>query len=223
MELAEEYLPFWKDLTPDQRGLMSRSVSVKHFEKGSVPHRGNDDCTGLLLVLKGRLRAYTVSDEGKELTLYRLLPRDLCLFSASCIINSLEIDVIVSAEEDTDVLYIPADVYKSLMDKSAAVANYTSQLMASHFSDVMWIMDQALNKKLDARLAALLLEERDLTGSDELHITHEQLGGHLGSVREVITRMLKYFQDEGLVKLGRGSIHILDVPGLEALAGDSMR
>lgn len=109
------------------------------------------------------------------------------------------------------------------MEKSPAVANYTSQLMASHFSDVMWIMDQALNKKLDSRLAALLLEERELGGSDELHITHEQLGGHLGSVREVVTRMLKYFQGEGLVRLGRGSISILDVPGLEALAGDSIR
>ena len=223
MDIAEEYLPFWKDLEPSQRKLLSGAVSVRHFEKGSVPHRGSDDCTGLLLVLRGRLRAYTVSDEGKELTLYRLLELDLCLFSASCIINSLQIDIIVSAEEDTDVLYIPADVYKALMNASPAVANYTSQLMATRFSDVMWIMDQALNKRLDCRLAALLLEERGLNGSDELHITHEQLGGHLGSVREVITRMLKYFQGEGLVKLGRGSILLLDIPGLERLAGESLR
>lgn len=222
-EILEDYLPFWEKLTPGQRTELSAAVHRRRFEKGEILHRGKDDCIGLLLVLSGQLRAYTVSEEGKELTLYRLLERDMCLFSGSCILNSIQFDVMVTAEQDTEVLHIPSELYKRLMEESLPVANYTNELMASHFSDVMWLMDQTLNKKLDSRLAALLLEEQEFSGSDLLTLTHEQLGNHLGSVREVVTRMLKYFQSEGLVRLGRGSIQLLDKKRLYELAKDSLR
>ena len=109
------------------------------------------------------------------------------------------------------------------MSRSAPVANYTSELMASRFSDVMWLIDQIQNKKLDSRLAAFLVEESRLDGSKELRLTHEQIANHLGSAREVITRMLKYFQSEGLVKLSRGSVVIEDAACLEKLAEASFR
>lgn len=223
MELLKSYLPFWEQLTQQQKALLNASVHERRFAKGEILHRGSADCIGLLLVLQGQLRAFIVSDEGKELTLYRLLERDLCLFSAACIMSSLQFDVMVSAEEDTTALHIPSDIYKHLMEESLPVANYTNQLMASRFSDVMWLLDQIQNKKMDSRLAALLLEERELRGSDELAVTHEQLSNHLGSVREVVTRMLKYFHAEGLVELSRGSIRILDPDRLYALAGESLR
>lgn len=221
--MLEDYLPFWEKLTPEQRGELSSAVHRRQFRKGELLHRGGDDCIGLLLVLSGQLRAYTVSEEGKELTLYRLLERDMCLLSASCILNSIQFDVMVTAEQDTEALHIPSELYKRLMEASLPVANYTNELMASHFSDVMWLMDQTLNKKLDSRLAALLLEEQAFSGSDVLMLTHEQLGNHLGSAREVVTRMLKYFQSEGLVQLGRGSVRLLDQRRLHDLAKDSLR
>jgi CRP/FNR family transcriptional regulator len=223
MENLGEWLPFWPQLNEDQKRRLSAAAHERRFEKGALLHRGSEDCIGLLLVLSGQLRAYTLSDEGKELTLYRLLERDLCLFSASCILNSIQFDVMVSAEQDTRVLHIPADVYKALMEESVAVAGYTNELMASRFSDVMWLMDQILNKKLDSRLAAFLLEERELTGSGELAVTHEQISSYLGSVREVVTRMLRYFQSEGLVRLGRGKIQLLDESRLAQLAAASRR
>ena len=223
IRMLEEYLPFWRALTPAQQTLLADAVQERRVKKGAMLHRGGEDCVGLLLVTDGQLRAFIVSDEGKELTLYRLLDRDLCLFSASCILSSIQFDVMVGAEADTTLLYIPAEVYKRLMEESLFVANYTNQLMASRFSDVMWLMDQALNKKLDSRLAALMLEERALQGSDTLVMTHEQLGNHLGSVREVVTRMLKYFQAEGLVSLGRGSVRLLDADKLYELAEASLR
>jgi CRP/FNR family transcriptional regulator len=136
---------------------------------------------------------------------------------------SIQFDVMVLAEHDSAVLHIPADIYKRLMTRSIAVSNYTNELMASHFSDVMWLMDQVLNKKLDTRLAALLLEESELNSDDDLAITHEQIANHLGSMREVVTRMLKYFQNEGLVKLGRASIRLLDKARLSDLAKASLR
>lgn len=223
MSSIAEYLPFWGKLSKAEQELLSNATVERHYDKGEVLHRGSADCIGLLLVTGGMLRVYTISDEGRELTLYRLMERDLCLLSASCIMHSIQFDVMVSAEQSTTVLHIPADVYQQLMKESLPVSSYTNELMASRFSDVMWLMDQILYKKLDSRLAAFLLEEWDLHGSEVLALTHEQIAGHLGSAREVITRMLKYFQGEGLLRLSRGSITLLAREPLEKLAEASLR
>lgn len=166
------------------------------------------DCTGLLLIKHGQLRTYILSDEGREITLYRLFERDMCLFSASCIMRSIQFDVTIEAEKDTDLWIIPAEIYKSIMEESAPVANYTNELMASRFSDVMWLMEQIMWKSFDKRLAAFLLEESTLEGDNTLKLTHEIIANHLGTAREVVTRMLRYFQSEGMVKLARGTVEI---------------
>lgn len=222
MEL-KEYLPFWEQLNDDERKLMEQTTVRQQVRKGDILHQAGSGCTGLLLVLSGQIRVYTVSEEGKELTLYRLLERDICLFSAACILPGIQFAVTAEAETDAEVLVIVSDSYKQIMRTSAAAANYTNALMASHFSDVMWLMDQILNKKMGSRLAALLLEESELRQTEHLTITHEQLAGHLGSMREVISRLLKYFQEEQMVRLGRGSITITDRDRLEAMAERSRR
>ena len=175
------------------------------------------DCTGLLLVKSGQLRAYILSDEGREITIYRLFDRDICLFSASCIMRSIQFDVTIEAEKDTELWIIPAETYKSIMEESAPVANYTNELMASRFSDVMWLIEQIMWKSLDKRVASFLLEESSIEESDTLKLTHEAIANHLGTHREVITRMLRYFQSEGIVKLSRGTVMILDKEKLEHL------
>lgn len=219
----ENFFPFWSKLSQDEQKALSQSAKEREYKKGCIVSGDKIQCTGLLTVVSGQLRAYVITDEGKEITLYRLFERDICLFSASCMLNSIQFDIMIEALEDTKVYVIPADVYKRLMERSAPVANYTNELMASRFSDVMWIMDQILSKKLDGRLAALLIEEEDLAGGDTLSATHEQLANHLGSAREVITRMLRYFQSEGIVKLTRGKIQITDRNRLEEMAHDSIR
>ena len=216
--LLSGHLAFWNDLKEDERALLVRTAVRRQVGRGTLLHGGAADCVGLLLVLSGQLRVYTLSGEGRELTLYRLFERDLCLLSASCMISSIQFDVMVSAEEDVDVVQIPPDVYRNLMDGSLAVANYTNQLMASHFSDVMWLIDQIQNRRMDARIAELLMEESTLRGGTRLSITHEQIANHLGSAREVVTRMLRYFQSEGLVRLSRGSIELTDEKRLAAIA-----
>lgn len=222
MEISN-YLPFWDKLTYMQQQQLQGSVQEQKFEKGTILHSGSADCIGLLIPLKGQLRVYFLSEEGKEVTLYRLFEQDMCLFSASCMMKNIEFDVIVMAEQDTTLLHIPTEVYKSLMEESVVVSNYTNEVMASRFSDVMWLMDQVLSKKLDTRLAAFLIEESRLEQSENLTITHEQIAHHLGSAREVITRMLKYFQTEQLVKLTRGKIQILDEVRMEHMASASLR
>ncbi len=223
MNNLENYLPFWKALSQEEKDRLSAGSASRRYAKGTVLQAGAEDCIGLVLVKKGRLRIFITSDEGKEITLYRLLERDLCLFSASCMMNNIQFDISVQAEEETEFILISPGVYKSLMDSSLPVARYTNELMSSRFSDVMWLMDQVLNKRLDSRLAALLIEESQLSDSKVITLTHEQLGSHLGTAREVVTRMLKYFQNEGVVKLKRGSIELTDTAALETIAGDSLR
>ena len=213
----QSYFPVWNKLTPAQQERILGSLMERRVSKGTVIHNGSMDCTGLLLVKSGQLRAYILSDEGREITIYRLFDRDMCLFSASCIMRSIQFDVTIAAEKDTELWVIPSEVYQRLMEQSVAVSNYTGELMAGRFSEVMWLMEQVMWKSLDKRLAAFLLEEASIEGTGQLKLTHENIANHLGSHREVITRMLRYFQSEGMVKLSRGMVTILDTGKLEAL------
>ena len=218
----EEYFPFWRQLTPAQQQAL-RAAPSRSVPEGTVLHNGAEDCIGLLLIRQGQLRAYMLSEDGREITLYRLFDRDLCLFSASCMLHAIEFDVTIEAERDTVYNQIPVHVYQKLMQESAPVANYTNEIMAARFSDVMWLLDQILYKRLDSRLAAFLLEESGLAGGDTLRLTHETIARHLGSAREVVTRMLKYFQQEGVVRLERGSLTLLDRKKLAHMAAASLR
>ena len=141
----------------------------------------------------------------------------MCLFSASCIMRSIQFDITIAAEKDTALWVIPAEVYQGIMEESAPVANYTNELMASRFSDVMWLIEQVMWKSLDKRVASFLLDEAAIEGTDALKITHETIANHLGTHREVVTRMLRYFQNEGMVKLSRGMVAILNADRLDAL------
>jgi CRP/FNR family transcriptional regulator len=218
MEL-EKYFPIWNALTEDERELLESSASERAAPKGAMLHSGKADCDGFFIVRSGQLRAFIMSDEGREVTLYRLFERDMCLFSASCVIRSIQFDISIEAEKDSRIWIIPADVYRRLMEGSAAVANYTNQIMASRFSEVMWLVEQIMWKSFDRRLASFLLEESALDESDALMITHEKIAAHMGTAREVVTRMLKYFQSEGMVSLSRGTVTITDEKALRKLAG----
>ena len=213
------YLPVFDKLTKSQQDALTNAAFLRKFSKGELLHNGSRDCTGLILVLSGQLRAFTVSDDGREITMYRLFERDICLFSASCIMNSIQFDITITAEKDTEVLIIPSEIYKKIMDISAPLANYTNEVMASRFSDVMWLIDQVMWKSFDKRLADFLLNETNIEDTDTLKITHEVIGKHLGNPREVVTRMLKYFVNEGLISLSRGTIKIKDKKGLEKIIG----
>ena len=184
---------------------------------GELVHAGGADCLGLLLIESGQLRVYTLSPEGREVTLYRLFDRDICLFSASCVMPDVQFDVMVEAEKDCDLWVIPSCLFKNLMEESAPVANYANALISGRFSEVMWLMEQIMWRSFDKRLAAFLLEESALADSLCLKITHEKIANHMGTAREVVTRMLRYFQGENMVKLTRGTVELTDTAKLRAL------
>ncbi len=213
----QSYFPIWDKLTKAQQEHLSSGVTFHRVKKGTIVHNGSLECTGLILVKTGQLRAYFLSNEGREITLYRLFDMDICLLSAPCIMRSIQFDVTVETEKDTELWIIPPYAYKTIMEESAAVANYTNELMASRFSEVMWLMEQIMWRSLDKRLAGFLLEESAIEGTDKLKLTHEIIANHLGTHREVVTRMLRYFQSEGMVRLTRGAVEVIDRGRLEAL------
>lgn len=213
----QDSFPIWDQLLPQQQHQLLASLTVQTVAKGTVVRGGSTNCTGLLLIRTGQLRALVYSEEGREITIYRLFDGDICLFCAPCVIPSIQFDVTIQAEKDTEFWSIPAEVYQQLMAESTAVANYTNELMASRFSEVMGRMEQFMWKSMDKRVAAFLLQEASIEGTCQLRITHEAIANHLGSHREVITRTLRGFQGAGMVKLSRGMVTILDFKKLEAL------
>ena len=216
MSIAQ-FFPVFSQLTPQQQKMVLDYTAIRTVPAGTVVHNGAVECTGFLLVRSGQLRAYTLSEEGREVTIYRLFDHDCCLFSAACIMSSLQFEVIIETEKDSEIFIIPPSIYQKLMNESLPVSKYTNDLMASRFSEVMWLMEQIMWKSFDKRLAAFLVEESSIEGTKLLKITHEKIANHMGTAREVVTRMLRYFQSEGMVKLTRGTIELTDKKKLNKL------
>ena len=213
------YLPIWNKLTPAQQEHLASVVEFRKVPKGTHIHDSSAECLGLVMVKSGQLRAYILSEDGREITISRLFEFDTSLLSASCVMPDMQFNVMIEAEKDTEFWSIPACMFKNMVDESLAVSNYSRSLLSSNFSELMWLMEQIMWKSFDKRLAAFLLEEASIEGSPVLKITHEKIANHLGTAREVVTRMLRYFQGEGMVHLTRGAIEITDEEALEALQG----
>ena len=216
MDFASSF-PIWNKLNTEQQQRLESVSEFRKVKKGTILHDGSPECLGMLLVHSGQLRAYILSEEGREVTITRFFEMDICLFSASCVMPNMQFDVFIEAEKDSEIWVIPACLYQNLMDESLAIANYSHNLITNHFSEVMWLMEQIMWKSFDKRLAKFLLEESRLEGTDSLKITHERIANHMGTAREVVTRMLRYFQSEGMVKLTRGTVDIVDAAALERL------
>ena len=214
------YLPIWDKLTPGQQERITQVVDHRKVKKGTQIHDSSADCLGLVLIKSGQLRTYILSEDGREITINRFFDYDVCLLSASCVMPDMQFNVMIDAEKDSEFWSIPACLFKNLMDESLPVANFCNQLMSSHFSELMWLMEQIMWKSFDKRLAKFLLEESALEGSDSLKTTHEIIANHMGTAREVVTRMLRYFQSEGMVRLTRGTIEITNRSALQKLQGE---
>ena len=187
MERTLTQLPFWSSLTEREMDTLRRSAFVRHYKKGAFVHSSDNECLGMLFILSGEIRTYLLSDEGREVTLFRLYPGELCVLSASCVISQITFDTQMTAGMDTEV----------------HVRCFLYELTTKRFSDVMWAMQQIMFKGLDQRLAEFLFAEAERTGSDTIRMTHEQIAQHISSAREAVARMLKSFSEDGLVELKR--------------------
>ncbi len=217
-EVLKEQFPFWKYLDGESRERLARSATRKEYAKGSLVHSASEKCLGLILVEKGSIRVYMESEEGRDITLYRLGEGEICTLSGSCFMSEITFEVLIEAESDCRIVLLNPAVFNRIASENVYVENYMYKQTASRFSDVMWAMQQILFLSFDKRLALFLLDEVAEVGDNTLVMTHEQVARYVGSAREVVSRMLKYFEEEGYVKLSRGRIQIIDEGALERLA-----
>ena len=217
MESVLERLPFWKLLTDSEKELVRQNAVIRLYKKGTRVYSSEQECLGMLFVMQGEMRTYLLSEEGREVTLFRIYPNDLCVLSASCVISQISFDTQMSAQKDTEALIIPPNIVLFLKEKNLSVRCFLYELATKRFSDVMWAMQQILFKRLDQRLALFLMQESQRLGTDTIHMTHEQIAQQISSAREAVARMLKQFSEDGLVELKRGAIRLLDQKGLKAL------
>ena len=176
--------PFWDKLTDAQQDFLRRFARPVHYDKGAHVHSPTENCVGILLLRSGQLRAYLLGEDGRDVTLYRLFAGDVCILSASCVLDAVTFDVHIDAEEPVEAYCIGAGAFKRVMDENIYVRCYAYQMTAESYSETMWAMQQIL----------------------------------FMSAREVVSRMLKYFAQEGLVQLWRGGLTVLDKPRLQKLA-----
>ena len=217
IELYKNTFPFWENMSNADKETFLRSSHHVRFKKATNIHDGNE-CTGVILVKSGCLRLYLLSDEGKEVTLYRLFAGDMCIFSASCVLRTITFDVFVDAEEDSECVVIGGCAYEDLSNRMPEAKIFALEAALSRFSDVMWVMQQILFMSMDKRLAIFLLDETAKNSTDTVKLTHEQIAKYMGSAREVVSRMLKYFASEGIISASRSEgIKILDKKRLRAL------
>lgn len=216
-KILEKLFPFWENLSENEKNALLKGCHEKDFKKGETLHDSNE-CTGVIIVKSGSLRLYMLSDEGKEITLYRLREGEMCMLSASCVIKAITFDVFVDAEEDSRCIILSGSAFSQVSESNKDVKIFALSAAVSRFSDVMWVMQQILFMSMDKRLAVFLLDECAKTSSDTVTLTHEQIAKYIGSAREVVSRMLKYFSNEGLVQVSRKGIKILDKTGLRQLS-----
>lgn len=210
-------LTFWNKLSTEEQVLLSAHTQPVIYRQGEHIHSGSQDCVGILLVRSGVLRTYLLSEDGREVTLFRIYPGEVCVLSASCLLKNITFDIHVDAEAESHVLLINSAIFAQLTEQNLYVENFSYKAAADRFSDVMWAMEQILFMSADRRLAIFLNDEAAKLGSDIIPYTHEQIAKYMGSAREVVSRMLKYFAGEGIVALSRGGVKIIDKVKLRKL------
>ena len=198
----KEIFPFWEEISENDRDYICRHSVALTYPKGANIHDGTE-CSGVILVRSGSLRLYMMSDEGKDITLYRLHKGDMCMLSASCVLQTITFDVFVDAEEDSECYVISGPAFSAVSEHNPNIKIFSLETAVSRFSDVMWVMQQILFMSMDRRLAIFLSDEAARTGRDTISLTHEQIAKYMGSAREVVSRMLKYFANEGIVEVSR--------------------
>lgn len=215
-EFIREHLTFYEQLSPEDQQLLFDHTAELVYQQGEAIYNAHHDCIGVLLLKSGELRTYILSEDGRDITLYRLSPGDVCILSASCLLKSITFDVHIDAEAKSEVLLVNSFIYSALQANNIHVENFSLNTAVEKFSAVIWAMEQMLFMRFDRRLATFLQDEMVKTGSPDIKLTHEQIARYMGSAREVVSRMLKHFEEEGILRLYRGGVEILDKDRLRA-------
>lgn len=215
--IYRQALPFWNSISEEERRFVCNHSVWRTYQKGETVH-DSSECSGVFFVRSGCLRVYIMSEEGKDITLYRLHAGDMCMLSASCVLQSITFDIFIDAQQESECCIISGSAFAALSERNTDVKIFSLETANARFSDVMWVMQQILFMSMDKRLAIFLSDESARIGSDTIPLTHEQIAKYMGSAREVVSRMLKYFSGEGIVEVSRKGVKIIDKKRLRSLA-----
>lgn len=210
-------VPFWTNLSPEEKAIVSQRAITKRFNKNQIASSNSSACLGIILILSGGIRVSLISDEGREITLYRAYANEVCISTASCVIHQLTFEAIVTAEEDTTVLVIPSSVCARLMESNIHVRAFVFEKETERYSQTIWAIQQMLFKKFDQRLASYFVSAYKNSGRTEIKKTQEEIARDVNSAREVVARMLRDFAAKGFVEIKRGKIVLRNIEGLEKL------
>ncbi len=213
-----EKLPYWEHLTEEERKRVRQEAYTRRYKAGELLYGACVECVGMIHILRGEARAYILSDEGREVTLFRVEEGDNCVLSASCVLTHISFVTFMAAAKETDLLIVPVDLFGSLCERNVYVRCFAYEIAAQRFSSVVLVMQQTLFARLDQRLASFLIREYRKKGDPRIRMTQEQLAAHINSARETVGRMLKRFAEEGMIENRRGSILLTDIRKLENTA-----
>lgn len=206
-----ETLPFFDNLTQKEKEELVLKSTIGEYERGEIVHSKNSSCTGLLITVSGNFRVFISSPSGRQITLFKLYERDVCMLSASCAFQNLNYDVSLEAQWDCRSIILDSLLIKKLSESNFQVMNFLLQLTQDKLSQVMYVLEQATFFSLDDRITDFLLEQSRYLNSNILYITHENIANELGSSREVISRILKKFEKDGKLEVSRGKIKLIDM------------
>lgn len=210
-------IPFWSKLSENEKSLVLRSTVIRSYAKGTDIYGFRESCLGMIYIINGSIRVYILSDEGREITLFRYESGETCVLSSSCVIDQITFDTHMEAESDCTLMILNSGSFRKLTDQNIFVRCYMYETLSERFSSVMWTMQQILFERFDSRLASFLISEYERTGSVEIRMTHEQIAQYVNSAREVVARMMKRFSSDGLVELKRGTVILKNTAELKKL------
>lgn len=217
VRFLETHIQFWAELNKEERNLIIANTSCKKYAKGKNLFSSGQECLGFVIVKSGKLRTYTLSDDGREVTFCRLESGSVCMLTASCALNTISVDIVIDVEEASEVFIISPQCIAVIIAQNVHAENFLLRAATEKLTEIIWCLQQILFMSMDKRLAVFLKDESARLASDEIKLTHEQIAKYMGSAREVVSRMLKYFEQEGIVRLQRGNIKIIDMRRLEAI------
>lgn len=207
-----ELYPVLDSVAPSLRQRIADQMQQVSVPSGTVLFDEHQPCTGFPFLLSGSVRVLKSAANGRELPLYRVLPGETCIISSSCLLGHIAYNARGIAQGDTTLVLLPRPLFDELL-ATPSFRDFIFQLFAERMADLMQLVEEVAFRKLDQRLAALLLGK-----GRTVHATHQLLADELGSVREMVSRLLKGFADQKLVALGREQIEILDPARLRELA-----
>jgi CRP/FNR family transcriptional regulator len=216
MDISKQFLeqfPIFRSLPAEDMDEALRSSHVRRVAKGGSPFSTSSPCAGFSMLLSGTVRVVKLGASGREVELYRLQPGESCLISTSCLLGKANYTANAIAQTDLLMFTIPPSVFKRLLARNEAFRDFVFSQFSQRLADLMMLVEAIAFQRLDQRLAAILLE-----AAPEMKASQAQLADRLGTVRDIVGRLLKNFEQRGLVALTRERTRVLDREGLKAIA-----